>query len=227
MGSNVRQEAIKSIVSTKHKLDLFDFKTTHVKDLFGSLVFSEEVMKQRLPKPIFKSIRRRSSTARRSIRRSPTPWRCAMKDWAVEHGATHYTHLFQPMTGITAEKHDSFLVARRRWRGAGGIQRQGARQGRARRLVVPLRRPSRDLRSPRLHRLGPDQPRLHRREPQRLDARHPDRIPQLDRRGPRQEDPPAPLDGSPLARRRSASSSSSARTSTTSSPPSAPSRNTS
>ena len=55
-------------------------------------------------------------------------------------------------------------------------------------VVVPLRRPARDLRSPRLHRLGPDLPRLHRRAPQRLDARHPDRLPELDRRSPRQED---------------------------------------
>ena len=107
--SNVRQEAIQSIVSTKHKLDLFDFKTTPMKDLFGSLVFSEDVMKQRLPKPIYKSILK---TIKHGAPLDPSiadAIAAAMKDWALEHGATHYTHLFQPMTGITAEKHDSFL----------------------------------------------------------------------------------------------------------------------
>ena len=99
-----------------------------------------------------------------------------MKDWAIEKGATHFTHLFQPMTGLTAEKHDSFLsptgdgTAHRR------VQRQGTGQGRAGRLVVPLRRHPRHVRGPRLHRLGPDQPGLHPGEPQRRDARHPDRV---------------------------------------------------
>ncbi len=109
MGSNVRHDAIKSIVSTKHKLDLIDFKTTHIKDLFGSLVFNEDVMKQRLPKPIFKSIQKTIKFGAPLDSLIADAVASAMKDWAIEHGATHYTHLFQPMTGITAEKHDSFL----------------------------------------------------------------------------------------------------------------------
>src|SRR5258708_32895699 len=67
-------------------------------------------MKQRLPKRIFKSLQK---TIRLGATLDPTiadAVAAAMKDWAVEHGATHYTHLFQPMTGITAEKHDSFLT---------------------------------------------------------------------------------------------------------------------
>src|SRR3989440_4778090 len=110
MGSNVRQEAIKLIATTRHKLDQIDFKTTHVKDLFGSLVFSEEVMKQRLPKPIFKSIQKTIKLGAPLDSLIADAVAAAMKDWAIEHGATHYTHLFQPMTGITAEKHDSFLA---------------------------------------------------------------------------------------------------------------------
>ena len=55
------------------------------------------------------------------MRRWPTRSRRAMKDWAVEHGATHYTHWFQPLTGITAEKHDSFLSPDRRRQGGGGV----------------------------------------------------------------------------------------------------------
>ncbi len=107
--SNVRQQAIQSIVSTKHKLDLFDFKTTPMQDLFGSLVFSEDVMKKRLPKPIYKSILKTIKHGAPLDASIADAIAVAMKDWALEHGATHYTHLFQPMTGITAEKHDSFL----------------------------------------------------------------------------------------------------------------------
>jgi len=110
MSSTARQEAIKSIGSTKHKLDYVDFKTTHIKNLFGVNVFSEEVAMARLPKPIFKLLQK---TIRKGLPLDPTiadAVATAMKDWAMDHGATHYTHIFQPMTGITAEKHDSFLA---------------------------------------------------------------------------------------------------------------------
>ena len=107
--SNVRHDAIKSIVNSKHKLNLLDFQTVHGKDLFGSLVFSEAVMKQRLPKPIFKSLLKTIKHGAPLDASIADAVAVAMKDWAVEQGATHYTHLFQPMTGITAEKHDSFI----------------------------------------------------------------------------------------------------------------------
>ena len=74
----------------------------------------------------------------------------------MEKGATHYTHWFQPLTGSTAEKHDSFYAPDRRRHGDRRVLRQGADPGRARRLVVPDRRHPRDLRGARLHRLGPD-----------------------------------------------------------------------
>src|SRR5579875_1598929 len=107
--ATARFEAIKAIASTKHKLDYVDFKTTHVKNLFGANVFSEEVQQQMLPKPVFKSLQK---TIKEGVPLDPSvadAVAVAMKDWAMEHGATHYTHLFQPMTGTTAEKHDSFL----------------------------------------------------------------------------------------------------------------------
>jgi glutamine synthetase len=110
MSSTARQEAIKSIGSTKHKLDYVDFKTTHIKNLFAVNVFSEEVAMARLPKPIFKALQK---TIRKGLPLDPAiadAAATAMKDWAMDHGATHYTHIFQPMTGITAEKHDSFLA---------------------------------------------------------------------------------------------------------------------
>jgi glutamine synthetase len=107
---NLRQEAIKSIATAKHQLNRVDFKTVHIKDLFGVNVFSEEVQRQRLPKPVFKALQKTIKHAAPLDPNIADAVAVAMKDWAIEHGATHYTHLFQPMTGITAEKHDSFLV---------------------------------------------------------------------------------------------------------------------
>jgi glutamine synthetase len=108
--STARQKAIEAIANTEYDLNQIDFRTTHIKDLFGALVFSEEVQKDRLPKPVFKALQR---TIKQGVSLDPTiadAVASAMKDWALEHGATHYTHLFQPMTGLTAEKHDSFLA---------------------------------------------------------------------------------------------------------------------
>ena len=108
--SSSRQKAIASIANTEYDLNQIDFRTTHIKDLFGSLVFSEEVQKERLPKPVFKALQK---TIKQGVPLDHTiadAVASAMKDWALEHGATHYTHLFQPMTGLTAEKHDSFLT---------------------------------------------------------------------------------------------------------------------
>src|SRR5580765_3285727 len=107
--SNPRYQAIQNIATTKHKLNRVDFTTVHIKDLFGVNVFNEEVQRQRLPKPIFKALQK---TIKQGAPLDPLiadAVATAMKDWAIEKGATHFTHLFQPMTGLTAEKHDSFL----------------------------------------------------------------------------------------------------------------------
>ena len=77
--------------------------------LFGSLVFNDEVMKTRLPKDTYKAFRK---TITNNVQLDPSVANVvasAMKDWATEKGATHFTHWFQPMTGVTAEKHDSFI----------------------------------------------------------------------------------------------------------------------
>src|SRR3954464_9197816 len=108
--SNVRQEAVRSIACAKHNLNRVDFKKTHVKDLFGTNVFNEEVQKARLPKPIFKALQR---TVKLGEKLDPTvadAAASAMRGGGLEKGPTHYTHLFQPMPGITAEKHDSFIA---------------------------------------------------------------------------------------------------------------------
>src|SRR5436190_17439460 len=107
--SNVRQEAIRAIAGAKHNLNRVDFKTTHVKDLFGVNVFNEEVQRQRLPKQVYKQLQKTIKLGASLDPNVADAVAVAMKDWALEHGATHYTHQFQPMTGITAEKHDSFL----------------------------------------------------------------------------------------------------------------------
>ena len=76
---------------------------------FGSKVFNEHVMKERLPKETYKELRKALDEGKRLDLETANVIANAMKDWAVENGATHFTHWFQPMTGVTAEKHDSFI----------------------------------------------------------------------------------------------------------------------
>ena len=81
-----------------------------VPELFGSMVFNESVMKERLPKDVFKALKSTISEGTALDSTVANIVANAMKDWAISKGATHYTHWFQPMTGITAEKHDSFIT---------------------------------------------------------------------------------------------------------------------
>lgn len=78
-------------------------------EIFGSLVFNDAVMKERLPKDTYKALKKCIAEDETLPLDVANVVANAMKDWAVEHGVTHYTHWFQPMTGITAEKHDSFI----------------------------------------------------------------------------------------------------------------------
>ena len=80
-----------------------------IPEYFGSLVFNEETMRARLPKETFKALKRTMDIGKRLPIEHSDIIANAMKDWAVENGATHFTHWFQPMTGVTAEKHDSFI----------------------------------------------------------------------------------------------------------------------
>jgi glutamine synthetase len=77
---------------------------------FGQDVFTEREMRERLPKEVFRSYRRSITTGERLEAGAAQAIASAMKDWAIERGATHYSHWFQPLTGLTAEKHDSFLT---------------------------------------------------------------------------------------------------------------------
>ncbi len=82
---------------------------TRVPELFGSMVFNEVVMKERLPKDVYRALKQTIRQGTALDAQIAGIIANAMKDWAIEKGATHYTHWFQPMTGITAEKHDSFI----------------------------------------------------------------------------------------------------------------------
>ena len=80
-----------------------------IPELFGSMVFNDQVMQERLPAETYQALMRTVENGRRLDPSVAAVVAGAMKDWAIEKGATHFTHWFQPMTGITAEKHDSFI----------------------------------------------------------------------------------------------------------------------
>ena len=132
-----------------------------VTEEYGSLLFTDAVMQERLPKPTYKELKQVIEEGKKLDLSIANEVAHAMKEWALEKGATHYAHWFQPLTGITSEKHDSFITPKD----------DGS--------VLPLRRPARHLRGPRLHRLGPLQPRLH----QRRGPMHPHGLHLLYRRG--------------------------------------------
>ena len=82
----------------------------NVPEIFGSLVFNKEVMKERLPAEVYDSLVSTIEAGKEIDASIADTVAAAMKDWAIEHGATHFTHWFQPLTGVTAEKHDAFLA---------------------------------------------------------------------------------------------------------------------
>ena len=83
---------------------------TRIPDIFGSMVFTEEKMRQRLSADVYQAWQQCQAQGKSLDRSIADEIACAMKDWATELGATHFTHWFQPMTGFTAEKHDSFIT---------------------------------------------------------------------------------------------------------------------
>jgi glutamine synthetase len=110
MGSSASSDAIKAVRDWAVTDHLAPSSTVRATEVFGSLVFNDEVQQKRLPKPAYKALRRTIQRGEALDLSVADAAASAMKEWAVEHGATHYTHWFQPLTGITAEKHDSFLA---------------------------------------------------------------------------------------------------------------------
>ena len=84
-------------------------QTLSLPELFGSMLFGERIMKERLSKSTFQAWKKSVSNGTQLELSAANEIAEAMKQWALEKGATHFTHWFQPMTGVTAEKHDSFI----------------------------------------------------------------------------------------------------------------------
>ena len=108
MGSAALGEAVKGINAWATEGMRHLSKPVHVAEVFGSLAFNDQVQQARLPKSVYKSLRQTVTFGKPLDIDTADAVATALKDWAVEHGASHFTHWFQPMTGITAEKHDSF-----------------------------------------------------------------------------------------------------------------------
>jgi glutamine synthetase len=110
MSSSIsRLQAITAASNFKPSTAPVTFRETFATELYGSNVFSPTVMKDRLPKSIYKSVMQTIESGAKLDATVADVVASAMKDWAIEKGATHYSHVFYPLTGISAEKHDSFL----------------------------------------------------------------------------------------------------------------------
>ncbi len=82
----------------------------NVPELFGSMVFNQKVMRERLPKETYRALKKTQDDGEPLNIDMANQVAHAMKEWAIEKGATHFAHWFQPLTGVTAEKHDSFTL---------------------------------------------------------------------------------------------------------------------
>lgn len=109
-GSASRLSAIQAVTNYEPISAPLNFSETTAGELFGTNVFSAKVMKDRLPKSVFKSVMKTIDSGEPLDASIADTVAAAMKDWAIEKGATHYAHVFYPLTGLTAEKHDSFLA---------------------------------------------------------------------------------------------------------------------
>src|SRR5687768_12030300 len=108
MGSAALGEAIKGIRNWAMTEGRVTHTPAQVKDIFGARVFNDKVQQSRLPKPVYKSLRDTMTRGTSLDISTADAVASALRDWAVENGASHFTHWFQPLTGITAEKHDAF-----------------------------------------------------------------------------------------------------------------------
>ena len=108
-GTVERLQAIEAVTTYAPISEPLNFSKVQIGEFFASNVFSRAVMKQRLPKPVYQSVIRTIDEGTGLDPSVADVVASAMKDWAIEKGATHYAHVFYPLTGLTAEKHDSFL----------------------------------------------------------------------------------------------------------------------
>ena len=106
---SARSAAISAVTNYKPSAPPMNFIDTPTHELFNSNIFGQVAMKKRLPKAVYKKLARTIETSEKLDPTVADVVASAMKDWAIEKGATHYAHVFYPLTGSTAEKHDSFL----------------------------------------------------------------------------------------------------------------------
>ncbi|MBL3583611.1 glutamine synthetase III [Oleidesulfovibrio alaskensis] len=109
-GHQARLNAIAAVTNYKAGTPAFSFADSTPTELFGSNVFNDKVMRERLPKKVYKSLMRTIEQGEKLDPSVADVVATAMKDWAMSKGATHYTHVFYPLNGLTAEKHDGFLT---------------------------------------------------------------------------------------------------------------------
>jgi glutamine synthetase len=109
-GSIARMQAISAVTNYKPISAPLNFAETPASEVYGSNVFGQEEMRKRLPKQVFRSLKRTIEKGQKLDTSTADTVASAMKAWAIEKGATHYAHVFYPLTGLTAEKHDSFLA---------------------------------------------------------------------------------------------------------------------
>ncbi len=105
-----RLAAIAAVTNYKPSSPPMNFLETPAQQVFSANVFSKSVMRDRLPKSVYKAVMKTIDTGSKLDPSLADIVALAMKDWAIEKGATHYAHVFYPLTGMTAEKHDSFLL---------------------------------------------------------------------------------------------------------------------
>ncbi len=108
--TSARANAVSAINSYKSNGQAWNFRETPTSEIFGANVFGDAAMKDRLPKSVYKALQATIKQGKPLDPGIADAVALAMKDWAIEKGATHYAHVFYPLTGITAEKHDSFLT---------------------------------------------------------------------------------------------------------------------
>ena len=109
MSNSARQNAIQAITSYKDEANI-DYARNRPVDFYGCNVFDDKAMRARLPKDVYKSLHKAITLGERMDPSIADTVAAVMKDWAIEKGATHFAHIFYPLTGQTAEKHDSFLM---------------------------------------------------------------------------------------------------------------------
>lgn len=109
-GNTGRHGAIQAITGYRPDFAPLNFADIRPTEIFGCNVFNDRVMRERLPRDVYKSLRKTMDFGERMDPGIADTVAAVMKDWAIEHGATHFTHIFYPLTGQTAEKHDSFLM---------------------------------------------------------------------------------------------------------------------